>query len=494
MGARRLPGYLTYQQGSGLIRIGKAWGLLREYHNRPAVKLSFSAPIRSPLARYLKVQQGVGLYENGGWSVGEHATHLVKIFRSGGSPSRLRCRLELIGNDGTFAVPNSADLSAGRETKIPVQIQISTAGVHDAILRVVDAQTDLPLDQTALTIVVGNALGPQNGYTFDLHGELRPEESKMAFVEVPSGTSVLKVQIRVLKGNVHLYGEAPSFLGGWIPLKQYLYPSQWTHSEPQPEPGVWQFRIDDFEHNYMDRKHFLSDAEYTLHIEAQGPEAIPKLDKNSDFFHGVGMQFATIPNPELIHRRGFLQRTFLTPDASPSVFKIEIPKRTEFLFLGLEAKEHRGGQDADFYLYNCNSAEKDHACKLWEIRTLRDGSTSFFVRWPEEGLWKLLIDPLSPRPAVGLQLSEVLVGPAPGRTALLAQDPARSSEDVPIDQAAESAAVNFVEVIDPVSEREEEISPLLDLTHYPSSDFLPVPVGIGFSHQQCWQGSAGQCQ
>lgn len=482
MGARRLADYGTYRQGSGLIQIGKSWSLLRECHNLPTVKLSFSAPIRGPLARYLKTQRGVGLYENGGWTVGERGMRTVKILRHGSAESPLRCRLELIGNDDSFAVPAAIDLPAEREMQIPVQIHVSTAGVHDAILRVFDSQTGLPLDQVALTIVVGNVLGPQNGYTYDLPGVLRPEESQTAFVEVPSGTSILKVQINISKGNVHLFGEAPSFLGGWLPLKQYLYPSFWTHSEPQPEPGVWQFRVDDFEHSYLDRKHFLADAEYVLHIEAQGTEPNRAMHKGArKLGPGVETRSGGVQKSASINRRGFLDHASFTSRDRPTIFEMEIPKRTESLFLRFDATEPHDTPDTDLYLYNCAGTEKNHPCKLWNIHKLRGARTSFFVRWPDEGLWKVLVDPLSPKRPVNLQLSEVIVGPSPSKTSLT-QEQAQSSDSNAKGKAAEPAIVNFVEVIDPASEREEEISPLRDFAHYPNSDFLPVPLSIDFSH------------
>jgi hypothetical protein len=482
MGARRLTGYGTYRQGSGLIQIGKSWALLRESRNRPAVRLSFSAPTRSPLVRYLKTQRGVGLYENGGWTVGEQGMRALKILRYGSSDTPLRCRLELLGNDGTFTVPGETDLPAEREVQIPVQIHISAAGVHDAILRIVDSQTGLPLDQVALTIVVGNALGSQNGYAYDFHGVLKPEESQTAFVEVPTGISVLKVQINISKGNVHLFGEAPSFLGGWLPLKQYLYPSHWTHSEPQPEPGVWQFRVDDFEHSYLDWKHFLNDAEYVLHIEAQGSGPNLAMHKGTRKLRpGVETRSGGVQKSASINRRGFLDHVSFASRDRPTIFEMEIPKHTESLYLRFDATEPRDTPDTDLYLYNCAGTEKNHPCKLWNIHNLRGARTSFFVRWPDEGLWRVLVDPLSPKRSVNLQLSKVIVGPGPGKTSLT-QAQTQSGDSNANGKTGEPAIVNFVEVIDPASEREEQISPLRDFVRYPNSDFLPVPLSIDFSH------------
>jgi len=486
MSARHLPGYGIYRQGSGLIQVGEAWKLLQQSSKRLAGEILFSAPIRSPLSRYLKTPtEGVGLYENGGWTVGEQGVRPVNVLRRGGSPKALRCKLELIGNDGTFTIPDTISLPDGDPIEIAVHVKISAPGVHDAILRIVDAESNMPLGQTALTIIVGNALTRENNFSYDVHGVLKLEESQSVYVDVPPGASALKIQISVAKGNVHLFGIAPYFFGGWIFPREYLYPAVWTHLEPQPEPGIWHFRVDDWEHSHsgVDQKYYLRDATFTLHIEVQGAELASTGVANQ--LPKVQTHLAPLLNPVVIGHQGFLHEVRLNGRGLlPRVIDVDVPKGAEVLYLQLASEPPSDVSTSDLYLYDCEDNEKDYPCKLWDIRNARKGSGKVLVRWPEAGRWKLLIDPLSNAASRDSKLLEVIVGPSHGKATLES-----SQEGATIDRGwamseSEWTPVNFLEAIDAASEREEELAPLSDINKYPRSDFVPIPLGISIARSR----------
>ncbi len=479
MSARHLRDYGIYRQGSGLIQVGEAWKLLQQSSKRPAGKILFSAPIRSPLSRYLKTStEGVGLYENGGWTVGEQGVRLVNVLRRGGSPQALTCKLDLIGNDGSFTIPDTISLPEGDPIEIAVHVKISAPGIHDAILRIVDAKSNLPLGQTALTIVVGNALTPENNFSYDVHGALKLEESQSVSVDVPPGASALKIQITIAEGNVHLFGIAPYVFGGWIFPRDYLYPAVWTQLEPQPEPGIWHFRVDDWEHSNsgVDQKYYLGDATFTLHIEVQGAELLSTGAVNQ--LPEVRTRLAPLLNPVIIGHHGFLREFRLADNASlPKVIDIDVPKGAEVLYLQLTSEPPSDVGSIDLYLYDCEDKEKAYPCKLWDIRNAKKGSGKVFVRWPEAGHWKLLIDTLSNTASRDSKLLEVIVGPSHGNATLeLPQE--GSAIDHAWAKSEELTPVDFFEVTDAGIEREEELGPLVDISGYPRSDFLPIPLGI----------------
>jgi hypothetical protein len=496
MSARRLPGYGTYRQGSGLIQVDRAWDLLRQHYKLSGAKLAFSAAIRSPLGRYLKTpEEGVGLYENGGWAIGERGIRIVKVLRGEGLAGAMECRVELVGGDGTFTVPRTIMLPTSTPVEIPVHVDIREAGIHDAILRVVDLRTDLPLDQTALTIVVGDALTAGNSYRFQVQGTLKPEESLPAFIDVPANVSILKVQVTVTSGNVHMFGQAPSFLGGWVPLRQYLYPARWTHSEPQPEPGVWQFRIDNFEHGDLDWRHFGQDATLTLRVEALDPQvngetrSLLHIDKLSP------KPATTMAGLATVRERGFLYSIPLSLSESwPETIDINIPAGAEYLLSQVRTEYPSNRWNADLYLYDCAQNAIADACKLSEIRSLTDASAQIFVRWPTPGHWKVLIDPTGDTNRTRVRLSELIGGSSPGQAAF--EDETKRFQlrgKAAAEADARWRAVEVVESTDAIGTRDEEMSSFRDLERYPESSFLPVPLAIeaepldSSARGRCWR-------
>ncbi len=475
MGARRLERYGVYQQGNGLLQVATAWALLQQYVRRPAVQLSFAAPLYRDGPSYLNTpNEGVGLYENGRWHAGDQGKRVVTVVRRGGPTDVLHCRLRLLGSDSTFTVPATIDLSQNKAVEIPVDVRVTSAGVHDAILRLIDSASGLPLDQTGLTVVAGEPLAAANRYTYDLHATIKPGESRTAYVDVPEGVRVIKVQLQLHHGNVRFFGVAPAVVSEQTPTDRnahFLRPATWTHLEPEPEPGVWQFRADNWAYLRPEDSSFTQDAEFTLHVEAQRVDISPGRE-TGDTSTRIATRFAPLQTPVVSHGPASVYVVPIGAPRVPQVIDVDVPDHTSALVVRSSNDTVHSGRGADLYLYDCSKPDTQQPCKLWNIQHVTHDTKVNVVRWPGRGQWKVLVDPLDGSGARGLQLSVVIVGSSPGQVMVELPDQAPPT-------SVSGVAVNYVEVSDAVSDREEELAPLRDLSRYPSSDFLPVPVGVG---------------
>jgi hypothetical protein len=453
MSARRFPGYGVHDEGSGLAQVGEAWNLLQSYAKKPPVNITFAAPIRHQLSRYLKTPTtGVGLYERTGWGVGSKGERRIRVFRTGGSPEPLRCKISLLGNDGTFSVPESVSISNEAVTEIPIAITSSQMGIHDTVLRITDIASGLPLAQTALTIITPAALNATNSYGADIAWRLTADESRSFYVDVPTNTQCLKVQLSAAhNADVGLSVETPSlFRSGF--RTPGLVRGAGTHLEANPEPGLWVFRV-----TGVPREK----TEYSLRIEAMGAQV---RDRDIDNL------LAPVNSLARVERRGVIRTISIPASASePQVLRLAVPAGSEALLLQLTAAEspRRSGPVADLYLYNCEAT----SCKLWDLRTAEYARQSrILVRWPNSGQWKVVVDP-APGPMNGLVLSEVLTGPTTC--------------------GPEWAPIEYTEAISPAAERQEEVNPLLDLSRWPSSSFRPVPIGLAVRTESTPKQRAG---
>ena len=480
MSARLIPGYGINRQGSGLLRVEEAWKLLQANSRKPAVTLLFASSLESPFSKYLKIPgHGVGLYERTGWKPGASGVRTIKVFRRGGTAEPLRCNVLLLGNDGTFRVPESVDIPLEKVIKIPVQITISRPSIHDAILRLVDASTGLPVGQTALTIMAGAQLDADNDFRTITKADLPAGQEQSIYVDVPEGVSCLKLQLRVSTGNIWIKIDRPSLIKNPLyvdPLTPSRYGAPrsdlpvglWTHLEANPAPGIWQFQIGNSSLAPVVRARSRARADFSLDVEGLGAEVLSS---------GVRNLFAPAGDPKVITQTGFLRSVPRAVSVNrPAVDELNVPEGARSLLVTLDAK----ASPADLYLYNCSTPSgtrpsdtgtgrspdwwtitPPYECKLWESASASNGVAKILVRWPPSGPWKILVDSPAGSRDQQVTISQIITG--------LATTPGSIDAWTP---------VKLLEAIDAKGDREEELSPMNDYSIYPRSSFRPIPIGV----------------
>ncbi|HEX7228570.1 MAG TPA: S8 family serine peptidase, partial [Candidatus Binatia bacterium] len=85
-GARYLPDYGAYEQGTGLFQIGPAWEALKVA--KIPVEIETRASVKTVLSQFLKEpNQGSGIYEREGWAIGQQGTRIITLTRTTGKTS-----------------------------------------------------------------------------------------------------------------------------------------------------------------------------------------------------------------------------------------------------------------------------------------------------------------------------------------------------------------------------------------------------------------------
>jgi hypothetical protein len=242
--ARFIDNYQAHEQGNGLINVGAAWDLLKTKEVKISEYTS-TAPVSTVLSGSLATpNQGPGIYEREGWSIGETGVRTITLSRLKGGE---RVNLSWKGNDGTFgAVP--ATLNLKDTASINVAIGPVTAGIHSAILNVDDPKT-VGIDYQVLNAVVAAAeFSIANNFSVTTPGTAdRPDRAVQKFFYfVPAGTPAFKVDVVATSGRVRVLRQHPF----GVPFDNTnttpycTAPCTTSRTASNPAPGVWEVAID----------------------------------------------------------------------------------------------------------------------------------------------------------------------------------------------------------------------------------------------------------
>ncbi len=88
-------------------------------------------------------------------------------------------------DDGTFTAPSSVTLPRDRAVEVPIGIAPKEAGAHTAMLTIENESVPGFAHRMLTTIVVGEPLNAENGFTAKLETEVPRPEMRSFFYEVP---------------------------------------------------------------------------------------------------------------------------------------------------------------------------------------------------------------------------------------------------------------------------------------------------------------------
>lgn len=255
--ARFLSNWGAYEQGNGLINVGKAWDMLKT--NIKLNNVTSKVAVNTVLSGYLATPgYGVGIYDREGVKAGDSYTREYTFTRTSGGGGTKTFKVSWVGNDGTFSSAGSVALPLNGAVKFVVNVNAATAGVHSALLNLDDAST-VGIDyQTLNTVVAAEQFTAANNYTVVKSGTLRPAQFQTFFFQVPAGTPALKVdmvgggtaagagQIRFLRWHPYGVGiDSNASSNCYNPNTGGCTTGSVTsRTTSNPLPGVWEVSVD----------------------------------------------------------------------------------------------------------------------------------------------------------------------------------------------------------------------------------------------------------
>jgi Subtilase family/Bacterial pre-peptidase C-terminal domain len=399
--ARYLPGFGAHEQGAGLLDIRAAWEALKK---APVpIEITSRAPVNTVLSRYLKEpNRGPGIYEREGWMAGQTGQREVSFTRTSGDAEPVVYAVRWVGNDGTYNSPGTISLPLNRPIALPVVINPKTAGVHSALLELVDRTRSYPVYQTMCTVVAAEQFTAPGNFTIKHEGQAEFPGWASYFFYVPAGASVFKVDMQVSSGNVKLNFFDPSgtsYLTSHprLPgqgLVDYQEGGSWSRAFAKPEPGVWEVIIindntrRDGIHLYPQLPATFALSASILSIEFSKTEFLANTGQ-IDLTNRGGTFTGGIASASL--GSAFSDRPTLKSNGSSRLYKIyeiNVPDGAASLEVTIGKASDREA-DLDLYLYDCTG----NKCITAAHSVGSTAEESVAVNNPKAGTWKVIIDP-----------------------------------------------------------------------------------------------------
>ena len=440
--ARYVPHIPVYKQGSGVINVAGAWEILKALDRAPdPVTIVARAPVRHNFSHTLPVpHEGVGLYERGGWSAGGTGERTVTFTRTSGSRQPMTFALNWTGNDeGTFSGPATVTLPLNRPVAVPITIAVKSAGAHTAMLTLAHEQIPGFSHRMLMTIVAGEALTAENGFTTEAKVEVPRPEMRSFFYDVPAGTSALRVDIdpptrevavAIVRPDtrtanaVRIAASAGAGRGGGPGGAARA--GRVTYIVSDPMPGVWEVRLSD-----------LADVSTFDAMQAEKDEPVPPTAATLTV-SAIAVDVATAGTATAGGATAFTREMTLTNRMAafngsiagmmmgsarrerPTIrageqlmYEIDVPEGSASLLV-------RAGEiadsdaDLDLYVIDCTGKE----CRTPQTDSDPIGDEIVTVQNPAAGKWKVMVDGASvPSGSTTFAYLDVVFNPAYGAVA-----------------------------------------------------------------------------
>jgi hypothetical protein len=419
-GAQFLPTAPTFEQGSGMLSVNAAWGELKRRVEMP--RITSTATVVHTLAPYAALgQEGQGIFERDGWTVGMSGTREIRFRRESGPASPVTYRLSWTGNDGTFATQPSIVLPLDRTVSLPISIAVNSAGAHGAILNVHDPATDAIVFRTQATVVATEQFD-RAAKTLRLTGRLPLLARRAHYVPVPEGIAAMSIELEVLRGSVRAevlpsHGLYPNYYGHILPQGGRTFTvGRYDVVLPNPAPGTWTLSVENTSGWAEANRSLVStdEAEYRLTARLLGVTLQVRPSTADTVIASMENLGAVLREPVIQTSFGTLRshHAEILPTGLPNQFEIDIPANTPTLSLQL-----RGiGPAADtfeLYLYDCTTGE----CFSYNFTLPAERHQLLTVRRPKPGRWVAAVNAAPfPTAASSFELDEIVTSGAPVRT------------------------------------------------------------------------------
>ncbi|MCW2609665.1 MAG: hypothetical protein JWM15_911 [Cryptosporangiaceae bacterium] len=435
--ARFLPRYGAYEQGTGLIRVDRAWAQLKRAGRTDTVTTSVA--VSTALSPNLDpANTGTGIYDREGVEAGMSYTRTYTLTRTGGAGGAVTYRVSWLGDDGTFSSPGTVSLSKGAATSFAVQVAPKRSGIHSAVLRLDNPRT-AGVDATTLnTVVAAEQFTADNGYSATETGDIGRNQSRSFFFAVPAGTPAFKVdmaaggdpgkgQVRFLR--FHPYGvgiESNSTPNCYNPSAGGTCPgSPTSRTVANPPPGVWEVTVE------ARRTSDALSAPFSLTASILGASVSPNPDTLATAAAGTPIDREYTLTTKF---GAFTGRAVGSPLGSALIERKTIGDGDQQVYdvtVGADASSLRAtigrtgdlGADLDLAVYNCTGG----SCVAAGTSADGDSEESVTIQRPAAGLWKVVVDGYAvPSGSTGYDYLDVFSTPSHGAVTVTDANGARA--------------------------------------------------------------------
>lgn len=393
-----LDGIPAHVQGHGLVQVERAWDRLRRLATFTPPTFRTEAPVRHAWSALLDHPHvGRGLFEVG-WHPGEKGTRKITLTRISGPAGAANYRLRWKGDRAAFTVrEHELSLPLG----VPVQLEIAVTaprlGKASAILDLIDPANELIAHSVLCTVVAAEQLEEGNGYRAVVRGRAERPGNAGVYVNVPPGTSALRIQLRQEHGRIRLHAQGPDRRvdEDWGFAVGYSREKEIDATLRDPLPGIWRLWVDNSAYDYptyydVQLPRPAPDCEFELTVIALGAETRQVTADRVEFKHLLG----TPTDPRL--KGGALGEAqtdsfLLQPGLAGRWFELEVPAGSERVIVEM-AGPGVSNTSASLLLFQ----DLKHPSGGWTLAAYRrtaglDKRIDF--RNPKPGRYKVCIDP-----------------------------------------------------------------------------------------------------
>lgn len=428
-GARWVPHLPAYKQGNGVISVASAWEILQELNaGSEPITITSRAPVKHPYSHLLPTpNEGVGLYEREGWSVGDRGARTVTFTRTSGPGESMTFSLTWAGNDGTFSSPTSVVLPLNQPTPVTIGIAPDTAGVHTAHLTLSHPSVPGHAYRMLAAIASPDRLSASNDFTVESRGRVPRPGMQSFFYEVPQEMSALRIQVRAPERPVALAVMRPDGRGVRGARTSGSAGTE-TVVIDHPVAGMWEVRLSDiadtrtFDWKQAQKAEPVPPTPATLTVSALAAEVDVIGADGAGMTADTGR--GTTTHDVWITNRGaaFTGGATNTPVGSARrerpviaareqhMFEVEVLPGATTLLAGVRNVSDLDA-DLDVYVFDCTGEE----CR--GVRADGDpvGEEWVMVRDPDPGKWKVVVDAAEvPSGNTGYEYLDVVLHPAYG--------------------------------------------------------------------------------
>lgn len=403
--ARFVPGVGAHEQGNGLVNVGAAWEALK--HAPPPVAIASSVEINVATGPYLKLpNQGPGIFEREGWHAGQSGQRAITFTRTSGSAEPLNYVVRWTGNDGTFTSATQIRLPLNTPVRFPVTIDVTTSGVHSAILNLDDTGNNArSVYQVMNTVIAAEQFTANDNFTVVREGSAEYPAFASYFFKVPENASAFKIDLKIQQGDVRLrfmrptskeFDQAHDTPLRWPP--EYQAGGSMDRIIVNPEPGVWQVIVEN-QNLLVPGDSETRRAKFSITATIYGAEPASLLDQLTTRVREslnkrqvrFANHFAAFKGhyTEAPLGSAFSTSAILAEGSEPVVYDVNVPVGAGTLHASIDGPSAKRA-DVDLYLYFC---PKDCELKAFSARSgVREQVT---IAQPKGGRWKVVIDPVS---------------------------------------------------------------------------------------------------
>jgi dipeptidyl aminopeptidase/acylaminoacyl peptidase len=406
-----VPGLEAYRQGAGLVRVPAAWERLQSTASGALEVIEVRGPMRTALSGLLDpAHEGFGIHEEEGWRPGMWGQRTLRMVRTSGPPEPLTYALHWSGDTLAFSSADSVTLPLHDTVAVPVEILAGAAGVQSAILTLHRAGVPGSVHQLMNVVVVSEPFSDASDFQLEIDSTIDRPGQRLVNLPIEPGTASLRFDLETEGVERALGTYSPTGVFGW-PLHTTAN-DHWLRAYSLPEPGAWELIVRDVwrdsygpdtaQSGVVPPTPFrlrASIREVVLEVARQHPLTVRATNRLAPFTGGLG------GGPLAGTRR--VSGKIATGEQH--VYDLNVPEGSTLLHARLSVATGPAA-DLDMYVYDCTGERCGLAARSAGLGAVE----SVWIRDPEPGLWRVIVDAHAVADAVSYDYLDLFTDPRLG--------------------------------------------------------------------------------